>query len=205
MLPKPVVTRLCTLYRLLAELAAQGRKTVSSTELSGMLGVSAYSIRKDIAHLGEIGTVGAGYEIAILTDAIAGRLNLAIDRNCCIVGLGRLGSAVLDSDRFQHSGFRIVAGFDSSINRLETLRTDISLYPAYQIAEIVAQRRIELGIIAVPAPAAQQTAERLIEGGVRGILNFSSALIRHDHRDVFVTNMDFVRECTILAAHMELG
>ncbi|MFW5775345.1 MAG: redox-sensing transcriptional repressor Rex [Chitinivibrionales bacterium] len=204
MLPKPVVTRLCTLYRLLIELGGQGAATVSSTELGGMLGVSAHSIRKDIAHLGEIGNVGAGYAVETLRDAICARLNLSRHRNCCIVGLGRLGSAVLDSDRFASSGFEIVAGFDSSINRLETIRTDISVYPAYQIARIASEKKIELGIIAVPAAAAQQTAERLIEGGVRGILNFSSAIIRQIPPDVFVTNMDFVRECTILAAHMEL-
>jgi redox-sensing transcriptional repressor len=204
-IPRPAVIRLCTVYRLLEDLLRAERTRVSSTELGAALDVGSHNVRKDINYLGGVGDVGSGYDIARLRDHIRNELKLDRRRNACVVGLGRLGSAVLAYERFANSGYTIVAGFDSNINRLETIRTDIELFPAHEITDVVRRKEIEIGLIAVPARAAQHTCDRLVAGGVRGIVNFSPALIRHDNVSVHVTNMDVVREFTILSAYMALG
>jgi redox-sensing transcriptional repressor len=203
-LPQRSIARLCMLCTTLGDLVDQGQTRASSTELGRLLDLAPHNIRKDISLLGEVGDVGSGYDIVRLRDHIRDRLHLERERNACVVGLGRLGTAVLGFERFRESGIAMVAGFDSSINRLETIRTAVEVYPAYEIPEVVRRKSIELGIIAVPAPAAQQTADRLIAGGVRGIVNFSPAPIRHDPERVFVTTMDVEREFAVLSARIAL-
>jgi redox-sensing transcriptional repressor len=204
-LSQPSIARLCTLYTTLGDLVTQGQLRASSTELGKLLDIAPHNIRKDISLLGEVGDVGSGYDTARLREHIRERLRLERPRKACVAGLGRLGTAILGFERFHESGITMVAGFDSSINRLETIRTPVALYPAYEIAEVVRREHIELGVIAVPAPAAQQTADRMIQGGIRGIVNFSPAPIRHDPDRVFVTTMDAEREFTILSARIALS
>ncbi len=201
-LPDPTIERLCSLFHLLETLAEQGLVTISSTRLAAISGMPAHTIRKDISCLGEAGRVGAGYDIQRLRAFIGNNLGLLQPRKACLAGLGRIGAAILAYEQMATSGFEIVAGFDSNINRLETLRTTIDLYPAYEIADRVRQKQIELGILAVPAEAAQEVAQRMFAGGIRGIINFTPAIISHAPGQA-VSNMDLVRELTIVSAKIK--
>jgi redox-sensing transcriptional repressor len=165
--------RLCSIYGLLEEMGQIGQATVSSSELGNQLGIEAHNIRKDINCLGEIGTVGSGYDTGKLKQFIGEHLGLDLPHKICVVGLGRLGSALLFHDKFNLSGYTIVAGFDSSINRLEMLQTAIPVYPSYELETVVLRLGIEYAFLAVPAPAASEMAGRLIKSGVRGIINFT--------------------------------
>jgi len=205
-IPRPTVIRLCTIFRLVDDLLLEGRTRVSSSELGRMLGAGSHSVRKDINCMsGDVGDIGSGYDVARLREHIRRELGLNRRRNACVVGLGRLGSAILAYERFTNSGYTIVAGFDTNMNKLETIRTDIELFAAHEIVDMVRLKKIEIGVIAVPASAAQETADRLVEGGVKGIVNFSPALIQHDSNRVTIANIDIVREFTILSAYMTLG
>lgn len=197
-IPIPSVERLCSVYQVLEHLEENGVQTVSSTELGKQLGANANSIRKDINYLGEIGNCRAGYAVGKLKELLIVKLGLNKTRTTCVVGLGRLGSAILNYERLAGSGMGIVAGFDSNINKLETIRTDIPLYPAHEIASVVQRKKIELAVVAVPAQAAAETARRLIDGGIRGIVNFSTAVMQ-PCRGVFIRNIDLVGECRIVS------
>jgi redox-sensing transcriptional repressor len=203
--PNPALVRLCTVYRLLDKLVAEGVLRVSSTRIGRIIGAEAHTIRKDINYLGEIGEIGSGYDTVRLRDHIRYRLGLDKKRNSCVVGLGRLGSAILMYEPFSGSGYTIVAGFDSNINKLETAITSVPLFPAHEIVDVVREKNIELGILAVPASAAQEAADRLIEGGVRGIVNFSPAMFSYDSSKIYVTHIDIVRELTALSAYISLS
>ena len=192
------------IYRLCDELIAQGSEVVSSAQIGSRLGIGAHSVRKDIGYLGQMGAGKAGYDVARLRSRIEQVLGLANGRRACVVGLGRLGAAILGYRRLAQSGHRIVAGFDSNINRLETIRTDVALYPAYEIAEVARREMIELGIVAVPAEAAQQTAGALVEGGVRGIVNFAPVVIAVDSPTVVVRNIDVVNELRVVSSLLAL-
>lgn len=199
-LPIPTITRLCLIYQLCCEQLSQGIESMSSTQMGKQLAIPAHSIRKDLNCLGEVGNAGSGYDLARLRECLAETLGLTCPRKACIVGLGRLGSAILAYEQFTPDGFRIVAGFDSNINRIETLHTDIPVFPAYEIADIIPRDSIELAMLTVPGPAAQDVADRLIEAGIKGIVNFAPVVIKPSTEDVEVRNINVVHELRILSA-----
>lgn len=199
-IPQPAILRLCAIHQYLCDLEREGVARISSPELEKRTAIPSHTIRKDINYLGEIGCTGSGYDVARLKEHIAGKLEFAPTQKTCIVGLGNLGLAILHLPEFGESGaFRLVAGFDSNINRLETLRTGIPLYPSHEISDTVRSMAIELAILAVPAPAAQEVCDRLVDGGIAGIVNFTRTIIRPERDGVFVRNIDLAVECRILS------
>jgi len=199
--PKPAARRLARLTVLIDELSQSNQVSISSSQLAKLSGFSAQTIRKDISYLGNPGNNGSGYDVNELLTFIREKLNLLEPVRAAIVGLGKLGSSLLNYQGFGHQGIEIVAGFDSSINKIEQLRSTIPLFPSYDIEDRVRELRIELGIIAVPAEVAQKTAERMRLGGIRGILNFSPATLNLDN-DVSVRNFYFAEELMVLATEI---
>jgi redox-sensing transcriptional repressor len=200
----PTIKRLVALYRIASELQGSPPQTLSSAKLGQLLGVPSHTLRKDIANLGGVGTTGSGYNPQALCSAIAQRLGLHTPRKACIVGLGRLGSAVMHYERFGESGYSIVAGFDTNINRLETLRADFALYPVYEMAEVIRRQAIELALLCVPADAAGASAQALIGAGIRGILNFTPHNLGGGHQGVVIRNIDFLFECRMVSSLLTL-
>lgn len=200
-IPTPAISRLCALYQLLGQLQEQGH--VSSAELGELMGVGAHSIRKDISFLGAAGNSGAGYEVNRLRSMIAESLGLTTVRQVCVVGLGRMGSAILQYPLGDE--FKLVAGFDSNINRLETIKTEVELFPAFQISDVVRRLNIDMAIITVPAGNAQEVADRLVEGGIRGIVNFAPVYIKTKEKSVFVKQMDIAGELRVLSARISVS
>jgi redox-sensing transcriptional repressor len=198
-IPAPTITRLCQLFHLLKRLESEGDMRVSSTGLGAEMGVGAHNVRKDINYLGEVGEGSAGYDVVKLRQRIADRLDLTQRKKICIVGLGNLGAALLEHHR-KTGVYDVAAGFDSSINRLETIQTDVPVFPAYDIADVVKSRNIELALIAVPAHAAQEAADRLIAGGIRGIINFAQVVIKPSRPEVIVRNVDLDSELLVVSA-----
>jgi redox-sensing transcriptional repressor len=202
-IPEPSVVRLCQMYRFLEHCELDRVSTVFSPEIGDRLGVQAHTVRKDISYLGEIGNTAAGYEVKKLKEHIYRGLGLHKRRNACVVGLGRLGQAIINYEQFFEGEYRIIAGFDSNINTLEMINTQISLYPSYRIEKVVSTLSIELAVIAVPAKAAQEVCERLISGGVRGIINFAPVIVRSGSEGVIIRNSDLFGEFRILSALMD--
>ncbi|MEA2012748.1 MAG: redox-sensing transcriptional repressor Rex [Verrucomicrobiota bacterium] len=201
-IPRPTVCRLCMVSRLLEKLHLQGRESISSTELGKLSDISPYTVRKDFSFLGDLKVLNRCYDIVFLNNIIRRRLQLEGEKLVCVVGLGRIGSAILNYDSFLSHGYKIVLGFDSSINRVETIKTDISVYPAYEIEERVHFLSIDFAILAVPASAAQEVAQRLINGGVKGILNFSQSIIKTEVDGIVIQNIDLVNELDFIRARL---
>jgi redox-sensing transcriptional repressor len=195
----PAIERLSILYSILEDFEKSKKTLVSSAELGRLMNIQPHTIRKDINFLGQAGGE-AGYNVSILKNIIKQSLGFDVPRNACIVGLGRLGSAIMNFSGFLGSNIKIAAGFDSSINRIETFVCDIPLFPAYEIPEIVKSKNIELGVIAVPPTSAQMTADRLIDGGVKGIINFAPVTIKVNTPEIVVRNFYVLEEFRILSA-----
>lgn len=198
------LNRLCQIYRFLERMIGEGKNRISSSELGEFLGLASHNVRKDISFLGEPGSVGSGYSASKLHDFLAEKLQLAKHRNVCVVGLGRIGSAVLAYEGFMASGYSVVAGFDTDINLLDTIKTPVKVYPTHMIDEIVKVKQIELAVIAVPGDATQNIADRLIRAGIMGIVNFSPAIIRCRTEGLFITNLNLINEFTLLSAQIAL-
>ena len=202
-IPTPTVARLCKVYTLVKELKDSGKDKISSTEIGDLLGLSAHSVRKDLNYFGEIGLSGAGYETAVLIEYIEKKLGFKKERRACVVGLGRLGTAIMQYEKLLDQNIKVIAGFDSNINKVETMKTTIPVYPAYDLEEIVKAKDIEIAILTVPGKVAKEVTERLIKGGVKGIVNFTPVVL--NFKDVYVTNIDLVDEIRFLSAMFTLN
>jgi redox-sensing transcriptional repressor len=219
-LPHPTLERLARLYVLLGKLQQQGFRVVSSKRLSELLGVPDHTIRKDLSCLREgLGWDkpfeekpfemekpgaggGRGYPLDSLRTLISERLGLRCPRTACIVGLGNLGIAILHRKIWQEGVYRLVAAFDSSENRLELLSTKVPLYHARELEGVVRKQRIEIGILTVPPEAAQETADRLVRSGIRGIVNFAPVVLSVTSDRVVVRNVSLAGELNILSAYL---
>lgn len=195
------IERVCRVFGHLDTAEKKGIEFVSSNDLAKAIGATAHTVRKDISLLGITGFTRKGYEVSSLKEELGKRLQLNRGRKAAIVGLGRLGTALLDYEKFQEDGFEIVAGFDSSVNKLERIRTHIDVFPISSLTDIIKSRRIEMGIITVPAENAQEVADKLVESGVKGILNFSPVKIVVPEKIVNV-NMDFTNALRFISAKL---
>lgn len=198
------INRICRVFGYLDSLEKKGIDFVSSRELAEAIGTTQYTIRKDISFLGVKGYTRKGYDVASLKEELGEKLQLTKKRKACIVGLGRLGTALLNYENFQDDGFEIVAGFDCSINKIERIQTSVDIFPVSCLEDVVRQRSIELGIIAVPAEFAQEVADKLNNAGVKGVLNFSTVKIIVP-KHIIHLDMDFTSALRFIAARFMAG
>jgi redox-sensing transcriptional repressor len=203
-IPKPALSRLCKIYNLLEELELKGDLSVSSKEIGKRLGVGSHNIRKDIGYIGETGISGSGYEIIKLKAHIDAALGLSKERNACIIGLGGLGIVIMNYQKPLLPCFNIAAGFDSNINILETINISIPVYPTYEITEVIIEKNIELAVITEPDRNIGKIMERLYEGGIKGIINFTPVMLSSDSETVYIRNIDIVSEFRYLSALFSL-
>jgi redox-sensing transcriptional repressor len=179
------IERLCKVFGYLDVLQKKSVEHISSRDLSKAIGTTEHTIRKDISLVGVTSFTRKGYEVLSLKEQLGNKLKLKARRKACIVGLGRLGTALLDYEKFKDDGFDIVAGFDSNINKIERIRTQIEVFPVSEMEHIVKSRSIELGLIAVPAESAQDVSDKLVKAGVKGILNFSPVEVSVDENIIY--------------------
>jgi len=202
----PVIERMSYLYEILRQLEVRQQLRVTSTELGELTGQMATTVRKDIHFIGYKGTFGTRYDVRELRSVIAGRFGFTTVKSACIIGLGALGSALLNHViAAQEPDLHMVAAFDSNVNRLETIRTTVELYPANRIEEVIARKKIALAIIAVPVVSAQEVVDRCCDGGVSGILNFSPVRVQLKRSDVSIRSFDMSSELRILSARSFLS
>jgi redox-sensing transcriptional repressor len=163
------------------------------------------SLLKSAADADNVGSgTEQGYDAAALKTAIESRLGLAVPRSACLVGLGRLGVAVLHRRIWAERTYTLAAGFDASINRTELVKTDVPLFHSRDIARVVREKGIQIGIITVSPEAAQDVAERLSEGGIKGIINFAPIVLALTGRDIIVRNISLAGELHALSAFLTM-
>jgi redox-sensing transcriptional repressor len=150
-----------------------GHETTSSTQLGKLLGFTDAQVRKDLAYFGQFGYPGIGYRCSELIDAIKGILGTNKPWSLAIVGLGNLGRALIGYRGFQQQGFRVVAALDVDPAKIGTQVDGVPVHHLDDIGRLAKEHDIRLGIIAVPAPAAQKVADALVAAGIDGILNFA--------------------------------
>jgi len=175
--PKAVAARLSLYLRELQHLLQEGEETTSSSQLGRKLGFTDAQVRKDLAYFGHFGYPGIGYRCDKLIPAIKRILGTDQQWNAALVGAGNLGRALLGYKGFQRQGFRIAAAFDTDPAKSGKEIEGVTVYLLDRLPEFARANRIRLGIIAVPAAAAQGVAEGLVAAGVEGILNFAPVTI----------------------------
>ena len=171
---------------------------ITSVDISEQTGWKDSLIRHDLWLLGYNKGVSNGYQTVDLQKAINQALALEQQiTNVCIVGLGRLGAALLDESLVEGSSFVIKAGFDSNVNRVEILRSNFPLYPAHDMNWVIKQEKITLAILAVAEKDAQAMTDKLVAAGVSGIVNMTSAVLKVPS-DVKVENLSILNALKII-------
>jgi len=170
---KATVDRLPRYYRCLRQLTDEGVEIASSEELGRRLAINPEQIRKDLAFFGQFGKKGVGYYVAELKESIGNILGLDHHWSVAIIGMGHLGAALANYQGIARLGFRLAAIFDANPTVIGTRIGEHRVEDIADLTQIIAERAIQIGVIAVPAEAAQSIADRLVAAGIRGIWNFA--------------------------------
>ena len=194
-IPEVTRKRMLTLQNLLK--GWQNEK-ITSVQISEITGWKDSLIRHDLWLLGYNKGVSNGYRKDDLQEAIGQALGFESEQvNCCIVGLNRLGAALLDEGTTEGSVFKLKAGFDSNVNRVEILRSTFPLYPATEMNYVIKKENIRLAILTVSAKDAQTMCDRLVKAGVTGIVNMTNSVLRVP-QNVKVENLSIVNSLKII-------
>jgi len=172
-IPERTITRLSIYLRCLEEVLADGTTAVSSHQLAERFGLNSAQVRKDLAYFGQFGIRGLGYYTGELKQNLERILGLDQEWEVALVGVGNLGSALLNYRGFQQRGFRIAVVFDNDPEKVGRRIGRIPVIHAEKIVSMLSRRGIRMAVIAVPASAAQAVADRLVAAGVNAILNFA--------------------------------
>ncbi|WP_240643826.1 redox-sensing transcriptional repressor Rex [Antribacter gilvus] len=198
--PGATVARLPYYLRALRDLAAQGVTTTSSSELADRSGVSSAQLRKDLSYLGSFGTRGVGYDVESLASYITVALGLETEHRLAIVGIGNLGHALANYSGYAARGFQVTALLDADPAVVGTEAAGLTVQHIDQVAEVIDEAGVSMVVLATPAQAAQEIADRVVAAGVREILNFAPVALQVPD-DVVVRSVDVGGELQILAFH----
>lgn len=188
-IPEVVINRLPVYARALADLAASGETVVSSQTLGQRLDVTPAQIRKDLSYFGRFGKQGRGYSVNVLLTRLREILGLDRHWRVVLVGVGRLGQAIAEYDGFSPQGFHIAAVFDDDPAVTGKEVGGLAVRSGATLDAYLRESPPDIGIVAVPAMAAQGVVDRLVRGGVRAILNYAP-MAPHAPANVTVRNID---------------
>lgn len=199
-IPEATVARLPVYLRLLITLTEEGVNQISSEQIAELAGVNAPKVRKDLSFLGSYGTRGVGYDVSYLVYQVQQVLGLNHDWPVVIVGAGNLGQALSGHGGFGDKGFPVAGIVDIDPAKIGSVIGGVRVRHLDDLAQIVAARSVAIGVIAVPAAAAQEAAERLVKAGVTSILNFAPTVLTVP-AGISVRPVDLALELQILSFH----
>jgi redox-sensing transcriptional repressor len=199
-IPEATVARLPVYLQVLTEQSESGVENVSSEGLAELAGVNAAKVRKDLSYLGSYGTRGVGYEVEYLVFQIRRELGLEQEWPVVVVGAGNLGQALAGYGGFNGRGFPVAGMVDIDPAKVDTVVAGVCVRPLEELPRIVADGGISIGVIATPASAAQDAADRLIAAGVTSILNFAPMVLSVP-ATISVRKVDLSVELQILSYH----
>ena len=192
-IPRKTVYRLSLYLRCLARLKDNNIQTVSSETLAKVAGVKPTQLRKDLTYFGQFGTRGLGYDVAALSQMISDELGTTSLQPVVLVGVGNLGLALLSYRGFEKEGFEIVAAFDVDPKRRRDKEIKCPILGMDELPKFIEGKNVKMAIVTVPAAAAQEVANTLVECGIVGILNFSP-IVLHVPEEIMVNNVNVAIE-----------
>lgn len=197
-IPEKTITRLSIYLRCMDELLEEGIESISSHELAERFGLNSAQVRKDLAYFGQFGVRGIGYYVKNLRLSLEKILGLSREWEVALVGLGNLGSALLTYKGFSQRGFRIDAIFDRDPEKVGHNFNGLVAQPMTELIDTLQKKNIKIAMMAVPPTSAQGVADRLVQAGILGILNFAPTQINVP-KNVKVKNVDLAVELRTLS------
>lgn len=191
-IPQATAKRLPLYYRFLKNLHSSGKQRVSSAELSEAVKVDSATIRRDFSYFGALGKKGYGYNVSYLLTFFRKTLDQDELTKVALIGVGNLGTAFLNYNFLKNNNTKIEVAFDVSEEKVGTEIGSVPVFHMDDLEKIIEENNIQVAILTVPAPSAQAITDRLVQGNVKGILNFTPArlnvpsTIRIHHIDLAV-------------------
>lgn len=171
--PEVVVIRIPHYLRALVQLSQGGVEVVSSLELGRQVQMTPAQIRKDLSYFGRFGKQGRGYSVDYLLQELRGIMGLDREWHVALVGVGRLGRALLEYPGFAPEGFKLVAAFDADPRMVGQTVGDIVVQPINRLQEVLRASEIRIAIVAVPASETKRVVDQLVDCKVGAILNYA--------------------------------
>lgn len=197
-IPEGTISRLFIYLREITTLVSINIRTISSAELGDRVNLSDAQVRKDLGYFGQFGVSGAGYDTKELKDALEKILGKNKTWNVSVVGAGHLGSALLTYPGFKVHGLKLVAAFDADARKVGKAVGEVTVQGIDEMPRAIKDKKISIGVIAVPAASAQVVADKLIDCGVECILNFAPTSLNVPD-EVKVKDVDLSRELETLS------
>lgn len=197
-IPEAAVGRLPIYLRILSDLVGEGTTQISSDQLAELAGVNAAKVRKDLSYLGTYGTRGVGYDVQYLLYQIQRELGLNQSWPVVIVGAGNLGQALANYAGITERGFHIVGIVDKDESKIGAVVGGVRVRHADELQQIAQSKGVSIGIVATPAPHAQEAADALVRAGIGSILNFAPTVLAVP-KGVNVRKVDLALELQILS------
>lgn len=198
------IRRLSVYTRCVQQLEEGGVKTISSQELAGRFNLNSAQVRKDLAYFGEFGVRGIGYYVSGLKVELYKILGLDRQWQVALAGFGNLGSALFNYKGFERQGFRITAIFDDDPAKVGRAADGIPILALRDLPREAKARNLQIGIVAVPAEAAQLVTDRLVAAGIKAILNFAPTRLKVP-KEVRLKNVDLSIELETLSFALVQG
>jgi len=201
-IPEATVARLPLYLRSLLTLTDEKEATVSSERLAELAGVNAAKVRKDLSYLGSYGTRGVGYDVEYLLVQVSRALGLTQDWPVVIAGAGNLGRALSNYGGFTQRGFPVVALVDTDPGKVGTAVGSTPVRHLDDLEALVREDGVAIGVLATPAAAAQEVADRMVAAGIGSILNFAPAVVTVPP-GVSIRKVDLAVELQILSFYQQ--
>ena len=171
--PDVVVSRLPQYVRTLSQLLADGVQIANSQQLGEKLQITPAQIRKDLSYFGRFGKQGRGYNVNHLLEELRHILGLTVTWNVAVVGVGRLGRAILNYPGFTPDGFQLVAALDDNPEVVGHDVGGLTVQPVAQLGDVIQRYQVSIAIVAVPGAHTQTVIDQLVDCGARAILNYA--------------------------------
>ncbi|HOK57290.1 MAG TPA: redox-sensing transcriptional repressor Rex [bacterium] len=192
-IPEDTIRRLPIYLRNLLNLQKEGKKIVSSKEITFSLNILPEQFRKDLSYFGKFGKRGVGYEVDNLIKVLEKIIGIDKEIKVILVGVGRLGSALIRYKGFSSMNMRIVGAFDNDTSKIGTKIDEIKIMGMEEMDGFLKKEKIKVGIICVPSDKAQKVAEYMVKSGIKGILNFAPISLNLP-KNIFVSYVDMASE-----------
>ena len=200
-IPEATIIRLSIYSRYLHRLMQQGITTISSSDIAEKTGATSAQVRKDLAYFGEFGTRGVGYDVESLYDSIAEILGVDKEWKLISIGAGKLGLALSMYEGFRERGFKNVGIFDVDPIKIGKKAQGIKILHLDQLETVCREEKPDIAIVAVPGEHAQDIVNRVVDVGVRSILNFAPRVLTTP-MNVQIRNVDFATNLELLTYNM---
>lgn len=203
-IPQETARRLSLYVRSLRRLSQKGISVASSEEITRFLNISPAQFRKDLSYFGEFGRRGIGYGVETLRKEIEKILGINVVWKIILVGVGKLGFALLGYPGFLEFNLQIVAAFDNDPGRIGKVRGGVKIEDVSSMRRRIKEKGANIAILSVPSESAQGIAEQLTSCGIKAILNFAPINLVLE-KDIFVSNVDMASELESLIYKLKRG